>query len=441
MLTHLKARSDFGTTLFTKALIFALLFLQGIFIARWLGAETKGAHAKLQASCQLLVIFFEIGISHAITYFVASGKLTIQKALGFSIIYGGFILSLFGLIGLGFSLTSFLDFLLPLNLHGATLVLYLILSAIAELLRIQIVAFLTSQTLFADLNRWERNIAILRVILFGSFFLGLNVAASEIRLDLVLIADLSVNILGLLTYLWIYSIRIGKYPSFDFEGKKLFSNVTQYASLIYFSNLINYLFIRIDYWIVEYFLGSKELGFYSVSVGICLGITFIPLTMATVLFPHLSQEPDESKEELFSSYSRLNFTGMLILSILIYFLAPTFIPALFGESYEPSVHSLQFLIWGYLIAAFRYLFGVYLKVTDALRLRVESDIVGVIACFALSMLATPLFGISGTVAAFSGANLIALVYVMYRGRHQLGHWHQYFILRRADLRYFFNIDL
>lgn len=433
-------KSDFYSTLFNRIFVYVLLFVQGIVIARWLGPEGKGIQSKLMASSQLLSTFLEIGLSNALTFFLASRRLEIKQAYGVSVLFS--LLSLITLGGFSYFSTQsdFFDLFYPKNNKPQIFIYFLALTAVAEIVRFQVIAIISSQKLFKILNSWEIGSTLFRLAIYFILIFTKDQQSVGAKVEFILYTDLCLSLFVLLGYFVIYSKQIGLRPSFSINYYHVLGDLGKFAGLIYLSNLINFLFIRIDYWIVEHFLGVEGLGVYAVSVSLSTGLSFIPLAMNSVLLPHLLHSPSESRGKIFALYSRFNFSLSFILTILALLIAPIALPFLLGDKYLASIQPFQGLLFGYLFASFKYLLGVYLKVTEQLKLKVFTDFFGLLLCAILSYFLTEKYGLMGTTVAFALAHLLSLLFILLIINRQLKEKLSLFWARQDDWRYFLKID-
>lgn len=112
--------------------------------------------------------------------------------------------------------------------------------------------------------------------------------------------------------------------------------------------MLNQIVMRIDQVMLEAMRGSRELGFYSVSVKCCEALNILPAIVSASLFPLLSRAAAVPGEDLSRIYAAGLRTLALVLLplVLVLSLYPAEILAtVFGPSYGYGAPSLRILCW------------------------------------------------------------------------------------------------
>lgn len=147
-------------------------------------------------------------------------------------------------------------------------------------------------------------------------------------------------------YKLVFVIRL---PKFRYDSYYL--EILRESFPLMISNLAVITFMRSGIMTVEYFLGNRAVGLYSVGANLAEMIFFVPGIIVTSFSPILASLSKNNKERYFLLYQRLmfvfwwgSFFSILLYGSLLYYL----IPFLYGADFSLSkyifiVHLLSFL--------------------------------------------------------------------------------------------------
>jgi O-antigen/teichoic acid export membrane protein len=158
-----------------------------------------------------------------------------------------------------------------------------------------------------------------------------------------------------------------------------------------------YLQHRIDVILVGFFLPLRELGLYSLAVGIAELLWYVPHTVATVLLPHVAASSEEDSNRFTTALCRvlLPTTGALAfaLGIAATWLIPRFLPA-----FRPSVAVLYVLIPGAVAASVFKVLSSDLNGRGKPLETFRPPALSAAVCFVIGAVAIPRYGILGAAA-------------------------------------------
>ena len=152
---------------------------------------------------------------------------------------------------------------------------------------------------------------------------------------------------------------------------------------------------------IDYFLGSEDVGIYSVAAKIPESIFFVPWTISQSLVPNLSSEVNNVRVR---TYLKL-FRSMWVIGIAFIpsclLILPLIIGSLYGSEYAQSSHTVGFLCLT--------LFGVcsacsttmWLRLNGNISLEVLRTFSGLILNLAMNVLLIPTYGIKGAAISTS----------------------------------------
>ncbi len=111
-------------------------------------------------------------------------------------------------------------------------------------------------------------------------------------------------------------------------------------------NLLNFVGLRIDTFLVGYFLGSEMLGFYFLAHRILsVLLTVLAQTVSSVALSTFSRLQHDLNQMRTAMYTATQMTGLVAIPILLglSLTADVFVPTLFGENWNASIPVLRML--------------------------------------------------------------------------------------------------
>lgn len=174
-----------------------------------------------------------------------------------------------------------------------------------------------------------------------------------------------------------------------------------YSFIVFFTNVIQFLAYRVDYWMVDYYHGKEALGLYSLATKLGQMLWVLPALLASIIFPLVADKEKKYNENNLFSLIRIANTGLLILALLSFTLAGWVIPVVIGEDYRPSVIPFLYLLPG----LFLFCINIMLAAYFAGKGRPYVNLTGSVICFSLivtlDFFLIPQYGIQGAAIASS----------------------------------------
>jgi O-antigen/teichoic acid export membrane protein len=167
------------------------------------------------------------------------------------------------------------------------------------------------------------------------------------------------------------------------------------------SSLAVYLYSKID----QLMLGSlnkTELGYYAVAVKISEICDFLPVIIASSIFPKLAllREQDYSEYiKKFQIYSDAMLLLWLVVALPVSLLAPFIVHILYGEQYAASASVLAVYVWAQFGSNFGVARNTYFALEGQLRYGLYLTVVGSIFNIVLNSLLIPKYGAFGATVA------------------------------------------
>jgi len=120
-----------------------------------------------------------------------------------------------------------------------------------------------------------------------------------------------------------------------------------YGMLFFINNLLAYLLLKSDLFLVNHFLGLEAVGIYSVAVQIADLLLLAPATLGMLLFPRLSGIPAPAERaRTCLQFARLTAAGMAAACFLAGCAGPLLIPLVLGAPFQPAWIPLALLLPG-----------------------------------------------------------------------------------------------
>lgn len=381
-----------------------LITLSGIIIlpllTKGLGTHDYGIWAQLNVTKSLVIVLVSLGLTNAITRFLASEKnrAEIQDQF-YSVFFFVFVASLV----VSLLLIIFADFLAAAFFDGAT-----------QIVRITgLICLVWSMdgvclTLFKAFRR------MMRFSIFGiiNAYLEIGVIAYLVlngySLLTVVISVFVVEALYLIVLFTSVKLQIGfRWPRFSRMKEYLNFSLPMIPG-----NLSSWVVSFSDKYVIGFFLGVKPVGIYSACYGLAFTISSIAGILSFVLVPTMSKLFDEG---------RVDEVRLLLRYSIKYYLALA-IPFLFGAAIlsEPILSILtvpEIAVQGKIITPIVALaiasHGIYTLVAIILMLAKKTKILGVtwiilaILNLALNVILVPRIGIKGAAITTLTAYLLA----------------------------------
>ncbi len=395
-------------TVVLRVLLTVLMMVQSIFVTRLLGPEARGLFAKLQAAQSFFILFLGLGVTSAITYYVSNRKIELNKVMGVA-----FCTWFFGVVVLGgIQWATFhfpkADLIFPIGYASSFYEAYFILSFFFNSLQLVFNSALSGRKRFDMSNTMEIISAGLRVLIFGSFFIG-RARGWELTVHQIFVADFCLSLLRVALFLNCYRREVGF--SFRLSLTDAFKPMLGFSALIYISYVINFLYLRADYWIIEREIGLKALGVYSVAAGLGNFLTFIPMTLNMVMLPHLSAVTSSDAMAKLGMFSRLNAGALTLVTAVLVLFSRSIILVCYGAAFEEAIIPLRIVAISFFLLSIKHLFAYYNLSQARAQHNIYAECMGLVVGISGDFLLIPHHGILGASVASVTANFVSLTYI------------------------------
>lgn len=397
-------------TFVLRILLTVIMVLQSVFVTRLLGPEGRGLYAKLQASLNLFILLFGLGLTSGITYFISNRKIDAKKIIGAAILLWGAGCLMLGMFQVLFLWVPKIDIVFPVGYQLSFFQWYFLASFIINTLQLVFNAALSGRQKFAVCNWMEVAVGLSRLFIFAYFFLYQDFGSDLKSMHTVFLWDLG------LTALKGFLFAVSFYREFglgmDFRIGDSVKTVLSFSFMIYVSYIINFIYLRLDFWLIERQLGLGELGVYSVASNLAQFLTFVPITLNSVMLPHLSgMEPAEALKKL-GLFSRLNAAALLGMTLFLCILARPLVEGLYGGAFEAAILPLRLVSVSFLFLSLKHLFCYFNLSQGRTAANIRAELLGLTLGVSLNLWLIPRYGIMGACVASLVANFFSFLYVV-----------------------------
>lgn len=370
-------------TFLTNVLLFFISFSNSIVTSRFLGTSGKGVVSVANTVLTFSTIILGFGFAAANVYYIGKRQKDIESIVGNNI-----LLALFSIV-----------FLVPfylLNskyhfgfLQGVSnlIMLYVVIMIPAVIMKsafINIFLGLKKITLFNKLNLADNGINLLLLILFIT-------AQKQPSMAILsnLIASLTICIVELFIFIKKLDIKI----RVDLKLAREMFTYGMKAQIGNFVQLINY---KLDVFVVNIFHGVSQVGIYSLAVYLGQTLWQVTGSVSTVIFPIAASSTDKKEMSRFANrVTRISFTLILILSILLIIVSRPAIMLVYGRNFAFSATALLWLMPGISIFSISNILANYLAGTGKVKYNMISSIISGIITVILDFTLIPPMGIIG----------------------------------------------
>lgn len=420
-------------TVILRILVTALLMVQSIFVVRILGPEGRGLFAKLQAAQSFFILFLGLGITSAVTYYVSNRKIETQKVMGVC-----FFVWLFGVVSLiviqtGIRSFPSADLIFPEGFRRTFFEFYFLAMFTFNSVQLFFNAALNGRHRFVVTNGLEVVCAVARIVVFGGAFARAEWFANPPLLESVFALDLALTVGRTFFYTVAYVREFGWHVDFSIGG--VWRPILSFSLVIFTSYLINFFYLRVDYWLIEENLGLRELGIYSTACGLAQFLTFIPITLNNVMLPHLAGASSEEALERFKLFSRINMNSLFIVAGTLIAGASPLIFILYGDQFAGAAWPLRIVTVSYVLMSLKHLFAFYNICQKRSAVNIRAELVGLAVGIVGNVVLLPRWGTLGASVASLAANLCSFGYVFaeIRSSRKVAAW-EFFLMGLEDAR-------
>jgi len=408
-------------------------FVVSIITARILGPEGRGDFSLILNASGFLCLLLGFSFGSSIVHVISTNKMPQRSTVN------TFLALVFSLIGLCaifllfFPFSKF-SFLLPASRNEHALFYPLVLLA---LFIVSLFTTLFNSVLSGNRLFWQQQKVYLSVTIFSIFAYAL-LFACRYKFDLdftaFIIFYIAISVLPAAGAYLMY-FKHGRKP-FDrsFLDGSQFRYILNFSLLAYLCNVFQFLSYRMDFWIVEYFNGNRDLGLYSLAVNLAQMLWLLPQAISTILLSYSGAETAEKGIQNTNTLSRIAMALILCATIVLLFSIDVIIRLFYGSAFIESAFLFKILLLGIAPFSVTTILASYFAGTGYMRVNLYCSMTGFIVCLILDLILIPKLGITGAaiatvVAYFASTGFIVFVYLK-RNKVRL---YDFIIIKKEDI--------
>jgi O-antigen/teichoic acid export membrane protein len=390
---------------FSARAVWALLgTISGVILARWLGPHDRGVLALALLLPATVMTLAKLGITQSNVYFINREGASVERVTANSMLLA-LVVSLFAVAAVwllrGTLQTSVLrdvpTWALILALARVPLLLidnylYGILQAVGKF------GLYNTRLLLSEVAR-----LVLVVITVMGLGLGLPAAVATYTVNAVLMVTWLINAMR-------RDIRFTPRA----VDRALLKQQLSFGAKSYVQTTAAHLLLRIDVYMVAYFLSVSETAFYVLALHFTEIVLEIPQAIGLVLYPKLASLPEEQAHQLTAQACRRTLLVTAPVALLLATLGPYMITLWYGRPYAPAGAPLPWAAVGVIAMS------VFVTLTRDFtsRGRQQVNIVAGVMALAgnvlMNIFLIPALGIVGaaiaTAISYSGACVLLMVF-------------------------------
>lgn len=393
-------KQKFSISILTKVFTVPATFITAVVISRTLGAEYYGQYKYLILLLMTSYLFSGLGIFEANSQFLALKKTDKDFSFIFALFFGFFIYIII--------IVFFFTFM---HISDSEIIKLYFFPVFIMLMFIHILFNNMGQILIGlDLINEYNIISSVKAVLtlIGVWILYVF---NKFNLRGIIFTQILVTFVCLTIIIYFIRPNLRKIEIKSILKKSILTKYFKRGLLIYGSNVSTFLNYRLDMFLIKYFLGYSLLGIYSIAVMIVEKIWLIPESFRTILFLEVAKERKD--KELVNQLTRVIFSVVFLLTIILSLTSPFFIPLVFSQKYGPSVQPLILLLPGVLFFTLSKMLSSYFFAKNLVKVNTIASVTAFVINLVLNIILIPVIQIKGVAIASTISYSFGGLYQLY----------------------------
>lgn len=407
----MSVKKQISTTFLTRILSIVLSVGTSIFTARLLGVEGKGEYSIFLATLHLFVLILGFGIQPAITFHCAKKDLQPSKVYFSLFLYSGVVsLLFFGVMHLTHQFSDSSIFLHK-NRNSIGYEIILAASLFMVLIMNNLKAMFSAEKMFGVLNRFQTLSVATGLVAYGIMFFG-NGRWWQIPAWAIFLTHGCILLFNFLNNNWTFIRRFAVSKKVEIMNAAEVKMLGAFAKVAYFSNIAQFLNYRIDFWFVDFFHTTRELGLYSLASNLVQMIWILPQSIAQVFMPHVASSTSDIVPKIRST-ARISVFVCLCFAVFAYFFIEFIIVKMYGEQFRGSAPVVHLLLLGIVPFSLTIIYASYFTGIKRNDVNFRTSVIGLAATILFDFLLIPKHGKMGAAAASGLSYCISTAYILY----------------------------
>ena len=187
--------------------------------------------------------------------------------------------------------------------------------------------------------------------------------------------------------------------------------ILKFGSFAQFSNIIQLLNYRLNYYLINFYFNKAMLGVFSLGVQLSEGLWLISKSMATVQFARISNSTDaEYSRQLTIRFLKISFLATLLTLIPLVLLPVNFYRFVFGHEFGNVRYVIMFMAVGIIAVAVNSMLSHFFSGTGRPYINTIGSAIGLVFTLGLGLILIPRYGIYGAALTASVSYLTSLIF-------------------------------
>lgn len=384
-------------------------FVLSIISTRILGLAGRGDFAILLNTANFLNLILGFSLASATVNIISSNKAPLRNTINTFVLALLLLTLLCVMVLVVFPFSAF-DFLLPKKLSLFFSQFTLLLLFISTVFNVFFNSVLSANKLFETQQRM--NIVLLLVSLVLNlivFYLHKQQAVSFIAF---VVFYVFMNVLPALVTYAVYCVKIRPSFSFSFLTFPQLKFALSFSFLAYLANVFQFLSYRMDFWFVEHYSGSIQLGMYSLAVNLAQLLWLLPQAISSVLIIYSGGNRTKEIVQQTNQLCRVAFTAICSVALVLLCTMQLVIPLLYGAEYAPSSVLFKLLLIGIVPFTLTTIIAAYFAGQGNIKVNLVCSLIGFVVCFSLDVLLIPSLGNVGAAIATVSSYFVSTLYIV-----------------------------
>ncbi|MGN6267340.1 MAG: hypothetical protein ACTHM5_16800 [Ginsengibacter sp.] len=378
-----------------KGLNVFLSFGITIVIVRLLGTEGNGVYSLFITNAAIIALVVSFGFNSGLVYYSAKRIFSPVTLINSSFLI--LLIQVIVIIIAEIIFTSAFSISLFSDIHSAEMSFWGCFYLFSVLLNGYISAIFTGNKWFDTLNLLTAASNFIFLLIFGYLLLQSHGNSMAYTIFIIKIF-ISLTALQSVVYLIVLLKKINFNFYADVLKFKELRLIFMYAGLAFFSNFFQFLAYRMDYWFINIYRSKDELGLYALASKLNQVLWLLPMTIAAVIIPFTVGSSEEIAEKV-KTILRLQFSGYVVLAVLLLILSPFFIPFIFGIDFSDAVYPFIILLPGVIIFTLTTILAAYFAGINRQDINLKISFFCFFTIFIGDLMLVPKYGMEGAAIA------------------------------------------
>lgn len=383
-----------------QSVVVVLLFVSSVAVARLLGPEGRGELARFVNAAAFAVLLADLGMSTAITFFLASRATSVQALWRFA--------SRLYLLTLSIATVAFVAVVasplrerLPQSLTEAVVVLALVLFLASSQAANWLASVLVADARFAVINIVTASVTAVGTVAFVALL-----AFRQPSADVGIVIGILIAVEAMRAGAVAVTVRMSRLRRAASDVQTKSSGVAnrlllRYSSLAYSGDVLQFLVYRLDMWIVDAYHGAAALGTYALAVTLAQLVWIVPVAIARVMFPYSAMPTTRGAAGIAARGASVAVAISAVCGVLGWLLSTSMLTSIFGDGFGQAPSLIGILLLGIVPFSGAKVLGNYLAGVNAVGLNTATAAAGLVLTIPLNLALVPSLGPAG--AAWASA--------------------------------------